>query len=120
MHELRLERHQDPATRGKKVLKIFGGVTVGEARALQEALIDVLDGASEVQVDLSEVTGMDLSGLQLLCAAHQSAVKGGKWLHITDGGNRELLDIIACAGFSRQVGCARDIKFSCIWVEGES
>ena len=120
MEELRLERLQDPEVRGKQVLKVSGGVTVNHACGLHEALTAALEGGSELQVDLSGVTDMDLSGLQLLCAAHQSALRGGKWMHITDGGNTTFRDKADRAGFHRHEGCARDISYSCIWVGGES
>ena len=119
MDDLTLERAQDPGVVGKQVLKVSGGVTIGDACGFHEALVAALEGASELQVDLSGVTGIDLTGLQLLCAAHQSAVRGGKWLHITDGGNMTFRDMAVGAGFQRHVGCARDTTFSCIWVGGE-
>ena len=119
MDELKLERAQDPGTRGKQVLKVSGGVTISDASGFHEALVEALDGASELQVDLSAMTEIDLTGLQLLCAAHQSAVSVGKWFHITDGGNMTFRDIAEGAGFRRQTGCARDTAFSCIWVGGE-
>ena len=118
MDEFRLERAQDPGERGKQVLKVTGGVTISEASGFHEALVAALDGASELQVDLSGITGIDLTGFQLLCAAHQSALRGGKWLHIIDGGNLTFRDMAADAGFQRHTGCARDVSFSCIWVGG--
>lgn len=120
MDELRLERVQDPGVRGKQILRVSGGAGIGDARGLQEALIQALEGATEVQVDVSGMTGIDLTGLQLLCAAHQSALLGGKSLHITDGGNATFRDMAAGAGFQRHTGCARDNSCSCIWVGGES
>jgi len=119
MDDLTLERAQDPGVQGKQILKVSGGVTIGHACGFHEALVAALDGASELQVDLSGVTDIDLTGLQLLCAAHQSAVQVGKWFHISDGGNMTFRDMAAGAGFQRHVGCARDISYSCIWVGGE-
>lgn len=120
MDELKLERLQDPAVPGKQVLKLSGGVTIGDAAALQSALVAGLEGGSELLVDLSGLTGVDLSGLQLLCAAHQSAVRDGKALHLTDGGNTIFREKAAAAGFLRDAGCVRDTSCSCIWVRGES
>lgn len=120
MNDLKLERRQDPEVKGKQILKVTGDVTIADACGFHEALLAALSETSELQVDLTETTGMDLTGLQLLCAAHQSAVLGGKWLHINDEGNMIFRDIAAGAGFRRHTGCARDTSFSCIWVGGES
>ena len=120
MDDFTLERMQDPVVPGKQILKVSGGVTIGHAFGLHEALVAALGGGSELQVDLSEMTGIDLTGLQLLCAAHQSAMRAGKWLHITDGGNTTFRDMAADAGFHRHAGGARETSFSCIWIGGES
>jgi anti-anti-sigma regulatory factor len=119
MDELKLERATDP-TGGKGVLKVSGGVTIGEAGDLRQALLAALDEAKEVEVDVSGMTGIDLTGLQLMCAAHQSAGKSGKSLHIFDGGNGTFRDMATAAGFRRHTGCAYDRACSCIWVGGES
>ncbi len=120
MDQFKLERTQDPEVKGKEVLKVSGGVTISEAGDLHEALTAALACAGELQVDLSDIAGIDLTGLQLLCAAHQSALRDGKSLYITDGGNPTFRDMAADAGFQRHTGCVRDISFSCIWVGGES
>lgn len=119
MDEFKLECRQDPESRGKQILKVSGGVTIGDAGGFRQALLAALEAASELQVDLSEMTGIDLTGLQLLCAAHQSAVRGGKWLYIADGGNSTFREMAVGAGFRRHTGCARDTSYSCIWVGGE-
>ncbi|WP_136526651.1 STAS domain-containing protein [Geomonas ferrireducens] len=120
MEELTLECRQDPAHPGTRVLKVAGEVSIGVAGNFKGALIEALSSGSEVQVDVSALTGIDLTGLQLLCAAHHSAGTAGKELHIVDGGNPTFRDMATSAGFRRHTGCAYDRACSCIWVGGDN
>jgi len=119
MDEMTLERRQDPAAPGKQELKVAGSVTIGQAAGFKEALLEALQVASELRLDLSGVTEIDLTGLQLLCATHQSAQASGKKVSVDDGGNRAYLDVVVNAGFPRNVGCGRGCSEACIWVGGE-
>ena len=117
--EMTMQRWQDPGAPEKQGLKLLGQVTVTQAAGFREALLEALGAAGELVVDLSGVTEIDLTGLQLLCAAHQSAQAAGKQFSVNDGGNRAYLDTVANAGFQRHVGCARDHSGTCIWLGGE-
>lgn len=119
MDEMTIERWQDPEAPGKQGLKLSGSVTIGEASRFREALLEALGAASELQIDLSGVTEIDLTGLQLLCASHQSAQAAGKQFSAVEGGNPAYLEAVVNAGFQRHVGCARDNSGSCIWIGGE-
>lgn len=119
MDEMTMERWQDPEAPGKQGLKLSGSLTIGEASRFKEALLDALGAAFELQVDLSGVTEIDLTGLQLLGATHQSALACGKQFSVDAGGNRAYLDAVVNAGFQRHVGCSRDKNCTCIWVGGK-
>ena len=119
MNEMTIESWQDAEVQGKLRLKLSGSVTIGQAADLKNALLDALGAGSELQMDLREVTEIDLTGLQLLCAAHHSAQAGGKRFGVSDGGNRHYLDTVADAGFLRRIGCAHDHTGTCIWIGGE-
>jgi anti-anti-sigma regulatory factor len=120
MEEIGIERWQDPDRPGRQTLKITGNATISEAFALREALIEALKGGGELEVDVTGLTGVDLAGLQLLCAAHQSAEQAGQRFEVIDQGNEIFRQVVADAGFQRHVGCACDITSSCIWVQGEN
>lgn len=120
MDEITLERSRAPEAQGRQTLKVSGRVTIAQALGFQEELLGALAEADELQLDLSGVTAMDLSGLQLLCAAHLSAETAGKTLRISDGANEIFRGVAAAAGFLRHVGCARDTTCSCIWQGGEN
>jgi ABC-type transporter Mla MlaB component len=119
MDEMTIEHWQDPGVPGNKGLKLAGNMTIGQAADLKDVLMAALETASELRLDLTGVTEIDLTGLQLLDAAHRSSQARGKRFSIEHGGNRTLLDTIAAAGFQRRSGCASDTSGTCIWVGGE-
>lgn len=121
MDDLTLESWQEPGPGApkKQGLTLTGSITIGQAAGLKTALLDALGAASGLRVDLSGITEIDLTGLQLLCAAHRSARLAGKQFSVNDGGNSIYSDAVIGAGFSRNAGCARDKSCSCIWVGGE-
>ena len=100
------------------LLKLQGNVNVTEAGDLKEALLKALGRSDTVFFDMTEVTGVDISCLQLLCSAHRTSVrlnKALKWKSpvppVFDKHSDE-------AGFFRHVGCHLDTEKSCIWVKG--
>ena len=119
MEELTIESWQDAEAPEKRGLKLSGSVTIREAAVLREALLHGLESASELQIDLCDVTGIDVTGLQLLCASHQSALACGKRFSVDCGSNSVYLDTVSNAGFHRHVGCSRDRAGSCIWMGGD-
>ena len=119
MDEMTIESWQDPEAPGRQCLKLSGSLTIGEAAGVRDALVAALEGANELRVDVSGISEIDLTGLQLLGASHRSSLARGKLFSVEDGGNRNYLDTVASAGFRRHTGCSRDINGTCIWVGGE-
>jgi anti-anti-sigma regulatory factor len=117
MDELAIERSQDDQLPGRLLLKVSGGMTIEQAAQFREALVAGLAAADDLQVDISGVTRVDLSGLQLLCASHQSAELAGKRFQILNGDNEAFRKVATDAGFQRHIGCSRDHTNSCIWLE---
>lgn len=118
MDDLRIERSRDEA-KGGEVVHLSGRVTIAHALELKQALLDALHLGTGVRVDLGGVVEIDLSGLQIMCAAHQSAQTLGTLFQVCDAGNPLYREVVEGAGFQRHVGCARDNSTSCIWVGGE-
>jgi ABC-type transporter Mla MlaB component len=108
MDEMTIELCQDAGAPGKRVLKLAGSVTIGEAAHLRDALWQALEGSQVLELDLSALTGIDLTGLQLLCATIRSARALDKQFNIHDGGNEVYLDTLARAGFQQHAGALLD------------
>jgi len=119
MDELRIESWQDPAAPGALGMKLTGNVTIAQAAGLKEELVAVLTSGRDLRLDVSQVSEIDLTGLQLLESAHRSWTLSGKLFCLEIGGNRAYLDTVEASGFRRHMGCKHDTKNTCIWVEGE-
>ena len=119
MEDMTIEKWQDPGTPGRQGVKLAGSMTIGQAAELKELLVAALGAASELSLDLTGVTEIDLTGLQLLEASHRSAMNSGKLLTVDARGNQAYRDTVAAAGFQRTTGCAQDTNCTCIWVGGE-
>jgi anti-anti-sigma regulatory factor len=55
------------------VLHLTGSITVSQATQLHKSLLMALDSKTDIGIDFTEVTDLDLSAIQLLCAAQRKA-----------------------------------------------
>jgi anti-anti-sigma regulatory factor len=103
---------------GKSTVKLMGEWTIERAGELKGMLSEGLEGGECIVVDVEEIENVDLSCLQLLCAAHRASLREGKLL--TLGGKRpdQFRKRVHEAGFSRALGCHKDPGKSCLWIEG--
>ncbi|MEW5800960.1 MAG: STAS domain-containing protein [bacterium] len=65
-------------TQESSCLSLEGEVTINEAARLKETLLGLLSTQEPVTINLEGITRIDTSGLQLLYAAHQTAIHQGK------------------------------------------
>ena len=64
---------------GRKIeLVLDGPLTIEKASAIRTKLISTLSRGNEIVISIDADVPVDLSFLQLLCAAHRSASKLGK------------------------------------------
>lgn len=119
MDAFRVECLASPDAADKLELKVTGSLTIGEASRFKEVLLETLNTTQELRLDLSEVTEIDLAGLQLLCAAHHLAQTRGKFFSLGSGEYGIFHDVAKNAGFLRQAGCAQDLSGSSVFIGGE-
>jgi anti-anti-sigma regulatory factor len=98
------------------VLRLGGDITVQQAEELKETLIRGLGSVDKVYVDSSKSSDIDLTCLQLLCAAHRSATRMGKSFQLAEPVPGRFMRLAESAGFARHTGCRLDITKTCIWV----
>lgn len=103
---------------GTRRLMITGGMTIQHGPELKAALLQAMAGASGVILDLREVTEVDLSGLQHICAAHRLSIVQQLRFTVCREGNRAIEAVAAAAGFPRHTGCAHDTEHTCVWAAG--
>lgn len=76
-----------------RCLRLAGELTIYNAMAVKEALLDALADASEVVLDLEAVAEIDTSGVQLLITAVREAKSAGKLLRL-QGASAAVLGLI--------------------------
>ncbi len=70
------DRSTTPAT-----LRLEGSLEIGDAAGLQARLLEALAAGEPIQIVLEGVTGLDVTGLQLLTAAERAAqARGVAWV----------------------------------------
>lgn len=83
-------------------LVLSGALTIAHARDLHAGLVDVVSQVGRLVVNLEQVDSVDLTSLQLLCAAHRRLVQQGKEMVVTGA----VPDLVRQAVFdSGYVGC---------------
>ncbi|HUA62582.1 MAG TPA: STAS domain-containing protein [Verrucomicrobiae bacterium] len=70
----------------REIIQVAGPLDLSGSALVQQALFDTIVAASTEKraaaLDLSQVTRVDLAGLQLLCSTHRTAVNRGGHLEI--------------------------------------
>ncbi len=97
-------------------ITVKGEITIVNAGEFRNALLNIQDRWSSLTVDLEGLEEIDVTGLQLLCSAHRSAVKLDKQLTLV-GQTVETLNKSALkSGFVRERNCAAGGGQECLWV----
>ena len=101
---------------GKVQVCLEGKLTIANAAEIRDLLVEALAGGDSITVDLTGVTDMDLSTLQLICSAHRTARSSAKDLFLTGTASGLLLKKRKEAGYIRHQGCMYNPTQSCLWV----
>ena len=106
--KLKAEKKTQPA-----VLEVRGEATIQHCQEFKDALVAGLKEHPDLVVDCSKVTEVDISCLQLLCAAHRTY----QAMKLTLESLSSLKAVVEPSGFDRTEGCsfAADKK-SCLWI----
>ena len=85
-------------------LRFEGGATIRSAAEAQLLLREALAAGGDVEVDCAGVDEADITFLQLLIAAHRSAVQRGIALRLAPPPSPELLAVVERAGVAMPPG----------------
>jgi ABC-type transporter Mla MlaB component len=99
----------------REVVVLEGDITLPQMEELRNRFIKALVNADEVSLSMENVREVDLSGLQLMCSAHRSAVRFKKRLAFSGRPPKALKDAVEAAGYARVTGCKLDKDKSCLW-----
>ena len=100
------------------VLKLTGNWNIERAHELKQTLMEKLNSGDRITLDLAELTEMDLSCLQLLCAAHRASLKLGKQMDLHERKSAAFERVVRNTGFTRTLGCHKNPHKNCLWVGG--
>jgi anti-anti-sigma regulatory factor len=118
MEEFAVHQHIPADQPGTRLVAIAGSMTIQHGAEIKAALLEAMDSAETLQLDLAEVTEIDLIGLQFICSAHRSAIAGNKRFSVMKSGNEVIAAAAHGAGFDRHSGCIQDTEHTCIWAGG--
>ncbi len=102
------------------VVAISGRMTIEHAGEIRAALLEAFSRGDGVRLDLDGVSEVDLTGLQLICAAHISSIKRKMSFSVSTTASEPLISFVQNAGFLRHIGCSMDISQTCVWTGGEN
>lgn len=87
-------------------LMVDGDMTINNVGDLKSRLVDAFASAHQVTVDVSAATGIDVAGLQLLCACERFSSGRGQRMVLRIGDNVEFEQFLDEVGFSRDFICS--------------
>jgi len=94
------------------ILELPKELTIAQVHELKGALLEALGQHESVELDAGAVAEVDAAGLQVLCAAHRSAVALGRSLAFGGTGRGPVIDAaLATAGLLRRHRCEAGCPF---------
>jgi len=81
-------------------LTLKSDITIQISSELKEKLIKALDNSDNININLENVSNIDLSCLQLLCSAHDTALKENKTFKIEGNCPENVKNTIKLSGYS--------------------
>ncbi len=97
-------------------LALTGAQTIATIAATRRLLLDGLSGHAALRIDCEAISEADLTLLQLLLAARQSAERLGKRLSLAGVRHGGLGPVLANAGYVPRDGLSGETAF--LWGEG--
>ncbi len=96
-------------------LSLVGNLTMAEVQETQKVLLEAIEQVDTLYLDLKEIESVDVSFVQLLCAAHRECFLSEKDIFLQGGVSDIMEKLLASAGYSKQCGCYSAAKKSCLW-----
>ena len=118
MDDFEIVQTTPPDQPGTRLVAIKGSMSIQYGPEIKAALLEAMNHADTVRLDLREVTEMDLVGLQFVCSTHRAMVVKGKQLVINKAGNLVMEEAMLSAGISSHAGCIHGTENSCAWAGG--
>ncbi|HHO76616.1 MAG TPA: STAS domain-containing protein [Deltaproteobacteria bacterium] len=102
-----------------KIMHIEGGLTIEHACSLKDVLMEAFSSTDHLSIDLRDTSAVDLSCLQVLCAANKTFIKAEKKIDILGELSDTFKKAIADVSIDRQ-SCDSPYNGHCLWDKGGS
>lgn len=103
-------------SRAKRIIAVSGKMTAEHGMEIAVALLAAFREGADVRLDLGAVTETDLSGLQLICSAHRTALARNRRFSLSHPLPVAVANEARNAGFfPRFAGCQWDAELACLW-----
>lgn len=112
--------HRIEEGEGATTLHLSGDLTITHGEELRALLAVAVITFDRLVLRLGELNGLDLSALQVLCAAHRVASEQGRAVSLEGTGSEVFQGTLEKGGFLRHVGCLCDTAGTCFWMKGVS
>ncbi|MCX7965642.1 MAG: STAS domain-containing protein [Syntrophorhabdaceae bacterium] len=99
----------------EKVLRFSGDLTVINAEKIKSQILHSIQDTDHLVLNLTDITDMDISFLQILCSAHKTALNSGKFITIDGDSFNTIKPHMERSGFFRHLGCSKDRKEECLF-----
>lgn len=97
------------------LVAVTGEMTVAQASELREGLLKAFEMGKGVEFSLAGVDQVDLTGLQLICSAHRTALLKGVPFTVIGADSGAVSSAAELAGMLRHTGCVQDVNQTCVW-----
>ncbi len=97
-----------------KTLTINGDLTIQNAAALQGILLSSIEDTETLVINIENITGADLSCLQMLYSAHATGNKSGKHLRLSGNCPEVFTEAAKDAGYLSDKDCGLNCDETCI------
>ena len=95
-----------------------GDLTLQNSTAIRELFSKSIASRSKnITFSFKDVGDVDLSFVQILCAAHRTAHDKGKTIAFSGCWPESFTNLIIEAGLNEHVGCVSDCSIECPWLE---
>ena len=112
---VRVDKTEDKT--GARIVRFTGDLTISRMDEMKTSLLASLKEAERVEIDLSSVEEADLACLQVLCSAHRTSKRLGRFFGLGDNASGAFKQAVRSAGYARSGGCMFDTADQCIWKE---
>jgi anti-anti-sigma regulatory factor len=101
-----------------RVMRLTGDLSIETASRLRNELLEALESAAPLEVDMGGAGSMDLACAQVLCSAHRSFHQAGQTMTLAGGVSESLRSSLAALSVTPGA-CGLPCAPDCLWKQGD-